>query len=134
MLIGDGAYEEMIPTSSQILSKLALERIILVICTCFEESIRILIESSHIFGRNVYANAFLRIRNYASARLTKSVCKGVNYVMYMLTRMIKIVCKGVDYVIVCLPYRSCDKNSSSAKERSEMETLCFRILVDMFNL
>ena len=49
--------------------------------------------------------------------------------MSMLTRMIKIVWKGVDYVIVCLSYRSCDKNSSSAKERSEMETLCFRILV-----
>ena len=89
-----GVYEEVTQTSSQILSKLDLERLILVLRICFEESIRIVIESSHIFGRNVYANVFLRIRSYAPARLTKSVCKGVNYVMYIMTRMTKSVCEG----------------------------------------
>ena len=34
-LIGDGAYEEVIPTSSQIMSKLDLKRIILVLRTRF---------------------------------------------------------------------------------------------------
>ena len=33
----------------------------------FCTSIRIVIESSHIFGPNAYANAFLRIRSYAPA-------------------------------------------------------------------
>ena len=46
-------------------------RLILVLRTLLytvhQESIRIVIESSHIFGPNVYANAILRIRSYAPA-------------------------------------------------------------------
>ena len=63
-----GAYEEVIPTSSQILSKLDLERLILVLRTHFvhitSRSIRTVIESSHIFVPNVYALAFLSICSY----------------------------------------------------------------------
>ena len=62
MLIADSAYEEVIPTSSQILSKLDLERLILDLRTRFvhitSKFIIIVIQSSHIFGPNVYANAF----------------------------------------------------------------------------
>ena len=50
------------PTYSQILSKLDLERLILVLGT---HTIKTVIESSHIFGPNVYALAFLRIYSLA---------------------------------------------------------------------
>ena len=55
--------------SSQILSKLDLERLILLLRTRFvhmnQESIRTMIEFSHTFGPNVCALVFLRICSYA---------------------------------------------------------------------
>ena len=69
------AFEEVIQTSSQILSKLDLERLILVLRTRFVDitpvSIRIAIETSHIFGPNVNTYALLRIRSYAPANFEK---------------------------------------------------------------
>ena len=57
------------PTSSQIVSKLDLERLYWfythILYTNNQESTRIEIESSHIFVPTVYANAFLRIYSYA---------------------------------------------------------------------
>ena len=69
-LIGDGAYEEVIPISSLILSKLDLERqklglrtlLLHIASRIHQNSDKIL----HNFGQNVYVNAFLRIRSYAS--------------------------------------------------------------------
>ena len=61
-----GAYEEVIPTSSQILSKLDIGSThIFCMHNIKNQFIRIVIESSHIFGPNVYVNAFLHIRSYA---------------------------------------------------------------------
>ena len=64
-----GAYEEVIPTSSQTLSKLDLEISKLVLRTLFVHiTPRIHQNSDRIFkyfGPSVYANAFLRIHRYA---------------------------------------------------------------------
>ena len=61
------AYDNII--TSEVLSKLDLERLILLLRTCFvhvnQESINTMIEFFHILGPNVYAFAFLRICRYA---------------------------------------------------------------------
>ena len=65
------AYDEVIPTSSQILSKLDSMRLILVLRTRFVHiTSKIHLNCDRIFtyfGSNVYANTCLRKRSYAPA-------------------------------------------------------------------